>query len=466
MILGVLILLIVVLLVVVGWLGFETMRRYKSALSCSKESFSGAKGSGGSDSSTALLYTVIHKGGEEAYVASRTWKNTAPPPTVAASVKAGCADGDRGIEFSEKPAFEEGKGILMSNVTATGPLSHVLDIDLDRAFSIALVYHDRSRGTDDSGPGTILQIFANTPNNNGLHLYRDSSGLYMQLGAQEAITLEEQAEGKSQYVLLVITRDSSSGKIRAVAIDLEVADYVARQTELATANISGAARTPLSNKAMVINPSRSWNVALMELRITREYMSNHAIQAYAEDVRKYLELFDPDKSKVLDLTREVADLRKCPYNDETCAVCGGVNDWSDESVPALTGGKQCLSAINRFCSSNPSHAKCKCWDATNSEYDAACRAYRTIYDPSHAPPAPKCPKPAPPPPKPTPPPEEPKPPVPPPSDDDGDSDDDDDDDDDDEKCSDDDGGDKTYKHSHKHDHKQKKDSSFWKWLFQ
>ena len=397
MIIVVVLLLVLLTLAIIGWLAFKTMAKYEAALD-NHETFAEQ----GQTSDLALLYTAL--GGKDSYSpGSRVWKNTAPPPTVSTSVKASCIDDDRNIEFSEKPTYEPGKGIMMRHTAGKGPLSHVLDIDLNNSFSVCVVYHTRA---GDNPNGSVLQLFANTSNNNGLHIYRESGTMNLQFGALNPVSLQEDgdAEAADQYVLLVITRDSSTSKVRAVSIDLKVADYVDRQTELANLQVPGDARVPLSNKAVSINGDAKWNVDLLELRFTRAYMSNRDIQTYAETIREKLDNYDPAKQRLKSLETRIQQMSQCPYDKNTCAVCGGVQDWTNDSLPALTGGQQCLSAINRFCSSNPTHDKCKCWDATNAEYDTACRTYRAIYDPSQAR---KCPKPKPlPKPKPVP---EPKP---------------------------------------------------------
>jgi len=386
------------------------------------------------ESSTALYYTIFDRRSYKKG-SGRVWKNIASAPSTPTRVEAGCSDASRDIEFGTTPVFEDGRGFGMRAVETTGPLSHVLDIDLDQEFAIVLVYSTVPGAAPAPPPAgaqqpvSILQLFANTSNNNALHLRQGASGMTLQIADTNEVTLMSAADeaeaaaaakgaragtgmpGKSDIVMLVITRHSESSKLRVVEVDLQSSDYVARHQEMGTFSISDTTRIPLSNRAMMINKGGRWSANLMEVRMERRYLGNREIQIYADRLRNQLNEYDPETVEKRKLERQLDKTRQCPYDDTTCAVCGGIDDWSSEAggidSVAISGGKQCLSAINRFCSKNPKHARCSCWDATNAEYDFACKSYRNIFDPNHkdptcAPPA-KPPVDVPPPPPPPPP---------------------------------------------------------------
>ena len=71
-------------------------------------------------------------------------------------------------------------------------------------------------------------------------------------------------------------------------------------------------------------------------------------------------------------------MRKCPYDAIVCKACDSVGDWTNiDNI--IAANDMCKTEVHKFCSENPGHPKCACWNANNPYYKGACDSLRNLF---------------------------------------------------------------------------------------
>ena len=163
----------------------------------------------------------------------------------------------------------------------------------------------------------------------------------------------------------------------------------------------------LANVDATLNGRGNWNANLLAFAAYPRRLGDLEVAAAYAHFSSALLQFDPEHLRLAGLLADAAKARSCPFDPATCGACGGVKDWSAAADSVVTQGTECLRAIDRFCSANPQHPRCTCWDLANPEYGGTgCTYYRTVFNgapivveaPKPAVPAPVLPPPVVPPP--------------------------------------------------------------------
>ena len=320
----------------------------------------------------------------------KTWRNIALPTPVGAGDRQSCPDSkndSRDFAFSTVPSFKPDSGFTTSSNPLVGPMCHMLGIDANQPFSISLVFQpsgDLPRDEDVE----LVALYANTKGNNGVRLSlrstdaMEASGrlaakMTLQIGTAEASSGAFAFDARRRYIVTAI-RDRVGAKV--LVVDLDAPTYASTQVlgDNSAAGVGEAIR--LSNVEMQINPGGKWNVMLASVLLYGRALGEMDVGALYVHFRAKYQHFDPAAQRMAALEAARRKATECPFDAKTCAACGEVKDWSSSSDGAITAGKDCTSAIHLFCTANPKHPRCTCWDPDGKAYaTTACQAYRGAF---------------------------------------------------------------------------------------
>lgn len=301
-----------------------------------------------------------------------------------------CSDNkndSRDFVFSSTPSFKPDSGFATSMNPLVGPMCHMLGIDANQPFSISLVFQpsgDLPREDDVE----LVALYANTKNNNGMRLAMrskdamDASGrltakITMQIGTAEASSGSFAFDARRRYLVSAI-RDRVGAKV--MVVDLDAPSYASTQVlgDNSTAGVGEAIR--LSNVEMQVNSGGKWNAMLASVLLYGRALGEMDMGALYGHFRAKYQQFDPSAQRLAAIEAARRKATECPFDARTCSVCGDVKDWGSSSDGAITAGHDCTSAIHLFCTSNPKHPRCTCWDPEGKPYaTAACQAYRGAF---------------------------------------------------------------------------------------
>jgi len=322
---------------------------------------------------------------------SRTWYNISQH-----FANGSCPDiriSDTHMNFIYNPAYSMANGFYMGNNVLNGPMSHQLGITANDSFSIFFAFKLASFVKDPKDELNILQIFANTLDNNGLKLFIEKNYVIEDDQVRTNMILQYSNTkyrcaipplNTSYNYMIAIVKDglklimyfypnvsdlSSTSSLKVISINTEI--------DMNTDVL-------LSNKEIVLNKNKNiamniynigfYNKALQEYHINDLY--NHT-QKHLQKSNQILKNFS---SRIYELNQQISKIKSCPYDAVTCKLCNGVSNWADVSNILNNATPECLTAVNTFCKQHPTHEKCVCWDPANSQSKTdSCKAYVSIF---------------------------------------------------------------------------------------
>lgn len=303
---------------------------------------------------------------------------------------------DTSMTLTKVPKYFVQTGIELGENAMIGPLSNTMNIKFGSPFTICFAATMKQLvSTSNKNMIEIFKMYANSPNNNGLHLYipvdsidttngNNSASLYFQFADQQPVLCKlSKQDNKINFpqntlLFFVIVRQANS--VRVLLIN-ERTDKI---EEIASLNFESSDIT-FSNKELVLNRFGNWNAnlfniayyndALNDIRLTSFYMyikdlyTKYNNPAYLDAVQKYL-----------DSLKAYTALKTCPFPDSVCDQCKSVDDWSN-FTSVVNAPLTCKQAIAKYCSSNPTHPFCECWNKTSSKYTSTtCVLLRALYN--------------------------------------------------------------------------------------
>jgi hypothetical protein len=343
----------------------------------------------------------------------KVWKN------LIGKAAASSCDGQQGnavaapdFHFAQTPTFlAPDAGLGLGDNSLSGPQSHQLGVDGDGSYTVAVVFQP-------TGPLPVLdtvsvfQIFANgSAGNNGFALTMRASGrappssgappskrggregffsaaaatlsadVYMQVGSSSVVQSSSPVTlDPSHRYIIAASRDRGSMSASLIDLDDRQRGYTKTPLIAPTPVPSNTPRVSFANVDMTVNGANNWGANLIAIGVYAEALGdgslNDLYRHYTASLREHDPAHIETKAKLEAARVAIA----CPFDDPTCAQCGGVKDWSAASAAIITsGGVTCLSAIDRFCAANPKHGRCSCWDSTNPEFGRSCAAYRAVF---------------------------------------------------------------------------------------
>jgi hypothetical protein len=340
------------------------------------------------------------------------------------------------LQFKNTPAFSKKDGFALGQNTLTGPLSYLLGINGDMAFSIMLVcqftghspvvssgrksspnnsdndtsvsigsdnddntntdYGNNSMDNDSNSnnnnntdEASVFKIFANTISNNGISLaMRAGSPVPNMVAAQCVLRLGKGLEvpctlknstnilfQPRRPYLLAIVKDY--GRLQVHCVDLgNPSEY--RKEVLMDYSAGTLEPITFSNMDMSINESGNLGANILTFSIFARALSDSDLTAWHTHYTNTLKQFDASYRDMSETLRQAKAASSCGFDPSTCAACGGVKDWSNMSN-ILLAGPACLTAIDKYCTANPSSARCECWNLNNPAYATTCLPLRAAF---------------------------------------------------------------------------------------
>lgn len=302
---------------------------------------------------------------------------------------------DTTMKLSKVSKYFVQTGIELGDNTLTGPLSNTMNIRFGSPFTICFAVTMQQLINTSKNTIELFKMFANSPNNNGLRLYinndsidtsngSNSGSLFFQFADKEPvvckITKTDDKINFPQNTLLffIIVREASNVRV------LMINERTDKIEEVASVAIESTDVT-FSNKELFFNRQGNWkanmfnvaffNNALDNIRVASYYMyvkdlyTKYNNPAYLEALRKYLESM-----------KAFETLKRCPFPKDVCNKCSSVEDWSNfQSI--IDAPATCKIAIAKYCSTNPTHPFCECWNKSSPKYTSTtCVLLRALYN--------------------------------------------------------------------------------------
>jgi hypothetical protein len=283
----------------------------------------------------------------------------------------------------QEPAYSNEKGVFLGNNKLKGPLSLNLGINGNGEFTAFLVCrHDvMPQGKRNIN---IMNIYANTNNNIGLTFGINeivskpvqSAKFYFGYDTQTVISQNFiPIDPNVVYIYFILKKPSQIiGKVMSTInpSPVDIINYKLNNPDVL-----------FSNKVMTINTHKQWYAYLRAFGMYNKILNDEGIKSVYDFVtlqeKKQDELFKQYLEQLTKIAADITLLKKCPYDSLTCQKCGEIKDWSRlENI--IGANVDCRTAINTFCTKNPTHSACKCWDTTSSiSKTEQCKNYKQIF---------------------------------------------------------------------------------------
>lgn len=299
------------------------------------------------------------------------------------------------MSFYGTPTFSKQDGFVLGSNFLTGPMSYTLGISGNTQYSIFVFikFGGISISTKDI---EVFQLFGNTQNMNGVRMYitgnnveskTNSAQVNLYLGLGDATVFQCKAVVNSgsielQYgkpYLFIMTNNNSNIKMAMYdssdgnKIDLINAPVTSQMFDIS-----------FSNKNMLINQYKNINGNLYSFGVYNKVMADNDMLNLQKHLFSQIQVLEPkvlERDRVIEsLTADIKTMKACPFDPTTCEACKSVTDWTDINAIMTTRDARCLEAIDKYCTDNPSHAMCKCWNSNDNAYTTTqCQNFRNIF---------------------------------------------------------------------------------------
>lgn len=291
------------------------------------------------------------------------------------------------ITFSETPYFNRSNGIELLSNKLTGPPSHLLGIQGNGTFSIFMCLNFNGFSKSNSEDYAVFELYGNTKNNNGVSLYINhkvtdfinnttKAQMYVVFGVQTIVSTEFNLKRNNPYLIILVKKNKKiSLNVHDISKDAKQNTFekLIDQTEIEHPAIL------LSNKEMEINSNLNLNANIYAFGIYNQNLEDETfLHHYMHiEVKKTTDHFAKEAKQHIQFQHELNDLKKCPYDNDVCNDCSEISDWNRMSN-VIHSSSKCKSAIDSFCTKNPTHPECKCWDSSNTN-SLECEYYKSIF---------------------------------------------------------------------------------------
>jgi hypothetical protein len=299
------------------------------------------------------------------------------------------------MNFFNNPTYSREDGIMLGNNYITGPMSYTLGISGNTQYSIFVFikFMSISQSNNDI---ELFKVFGNNNNLNGIRLYMTGNNtdsvasgisgcnMYLEIGANPAIQCVKDGSRNVMFqhnksYLFIMTNNNSS-------IRLSLYDNLNNnKIDLINSPVSSQMYdVSFSNQNMIVNQFQNLNGNIYAFGVYNKVLSDNDMLNLQNHLFSQIQVMDPvviEKERVIEtLKSDINSIKACPYDQDTCIQCKSVTDWTNINAVMTTKDAQCLDAINKFCSDNPSHYMCKCWNSNDNSYTSnQCANYRNIF---------------------------------------------------------------------------------------
>jgi len=317
---------------------------------------------------------------------TRVWKNIAPSTSVQQS-----------FTFFTDAVYDKKNGVYLGQNSVTGPFSSDLKIQFTNTYTIVIACkHGNLMVNNTNSEMELLKLYANSPNNNGVSLFIQAGSILNSNNSQVGNLLMQYGNDEPRPCLAsttdkLINLDKDILTFYFIIKDTDNVRVLAMREGSNQATISTILKftvsnttTTFSNKEMVINRLKNWNGNLFNFAIYDTALSDDNVsKLYTHVMNNYYLYKDQAYSSMMqkynDILAAIQNMTKCPFDGSTCKTCPSVKNWADVNQ-LLNTPNTCKKSIHQFCSANPTHPACKCWDTNDSMYASdACRLYRNIF---------------------------------------------------------------------------------------
>ena len=291
--------------------------------------------------------------------------------------------------FTSKPTFDRKSGFYLGNNSLIGPLSNMTKIDIQGNFTIFVVLKNGKLVSNTQNDYiSILKMFANSPNNNGLSFYIDKGSLKSNNNIEQGSLMFQFSNLQPQKCLINSNHDTFSFEQNTLSFYFIVKQqnqikiiYINEKnnTLYQLLNITVAPNNiNFSNKELIINQFNNFNASIYNYGIYSNALDNEEISnVYKHILQEYLKNTNNDYQFIIkkynNITNNLENIKKCPYNKNICDNCNEVTNWNDfQSI--VNASDNCKKSIHDFCNVNKNNPLCKCYN-NNSK---SCQLYKSI----------------------------------------------------------------------------------------
>jgi len=348
-------------------------------------------------SSIILYYSVFSATCRSALRESPyTWANISP--NFEAKLPENCKVDDSKIVFASKPFSDPSvlgmyvKGINANNNIGHGPLAMNMGLNVTNSelqkftLTFLLRFSNLLSLTGQTVPSRIdiLEMRANTPNNNGIKLRLDIGQKiqsdYYRVSIRATVADQPDIviggfEIKAQlinYYMLSIVRAGNVVTISMHSIDVHMPS--AKPILMGTASLSYTPIIDFSNKALTLSTSGVNVTNILAFAVIQTSLDTAGLEELCNYWKRVLLKTGP---VAYALGQQALALSACPFGDSnTCAACTMVTDWRNVNQ-LITSSPECRSAYNNFCSSNTQHLGCECYGQSGAS-NQECIAWQNL----------------------------------------------------------------------------------------
>lgn len=347
------------------------------------------------------------------YSGGKVWRNIMPPPKT-------CEDPSvMNFTFDAIPSFSRTNGAYLGNNRLVGPPSHLLGINGDTSFTIFVTMRFTSfpaaaSETLADKEHTIFQIYANTDvRNNGIRLYYKrplvaagpvhnvpftlhiGNTNLMNLHTTSTSSTQDETAASAIKFLSISTQQIYTFVIRKSFRTIKTVLYTNQSDLQSTENRQVVLDESLadenstirfSNREMVFNDTREQDAfSLYAFGMYNYALSDAEMGTLYQHIHDDLRTLDPSymsyQENLQELQEQIDAMKRCPYPETSgvCTSCASIADWSAPNHMQYASSN-CLAAIHRYCSANPSSSNCECWASNSLVYNSAgCVNLRAMY---------------------------------------------------------------------------------------
>jgi hypothetical protein len=300
------------------------------------------------------------------------------------------------LVFDSIPNYSSKDGFGLDTNGITGPLSNTLKVKASKPYTLAMTFKtgNLKQSIGKNGVIEILKLYANSPNNNALSIYIPEGTIKVQNNAQFGKLMLHYTDTKpiecklsaldnlfnlddNTLTFLFFVRHEGYARL------LYMTDKSKTVNQIARFDIPNS-DTTFSNKEMSINRFKNWNARIINFAVyDTAFTDGNASLFYDHVLSLFIKFNDPYYMETVNqynkATSEIKKLMECPFNESICKKCSLVTQWNDLSQ-VVTAPLECRKEILKFCTKNPSHPFCKCWDTKNAVSEQnSCKGLRQIF---------------------------------------------------------------------------------------
>ena len=280
---------------------------------------------------------------------------------------------DTHVKMSLVPTYSRDEGLHIGNITLTGAPSNKLGVKASASFSYFMMLSVMELPVEGQ-QYELTKIYAHTKDINGISVILENVGgnlaLTVTFGDQVIADKHALQSVVLRKPMLIIINKNLQDMTVATFANLDSADILALRTEsvkqLPAAN---ATDVEFSNKEMTVNSGKKLMLNIHAMGFYRAALSTskqNDLSVYlAKEYAKMSKYMQQLGSTMLALQQRVIDIKSCKFDQTTCDVCKSVTDWSNMSTVLSTATDTCLESIHTFCTANPEHTFCACWNTEN-----------------------------------------------------------------------------------------------------